>query len=106
MYGDNNANIDFPSGYEILKQAASGTPASASSLQSVASCSSFASQGTVLSGQQVQAGTIQVILFKTSTGQCVKFAPEFQGVASNNGTGQVVFVGYYAISNAAGVFAY
>lgn len=101
MQDDNNGNIVFPYGYQIVSNT-QGDPANA--LAAYPNCASFASQGTTISSAQIQSTPIGVLLFKTQSGRCVKFSPEPNEQLAQNGS--VTLVGLYEISDNAGFFLY
>jgi hypothetical protein len=94
------SEISFPYGYDIISTSSS-PPAGPSPLVGVTSCSGFTSEGTLM--PMPAAGTyITVIEFMTSTaGVCVKLSPQVQTIGSGPD-----LLGYYAVSNSSGAFAY
>ena len=95
--------IDFPYGYDVLQSGNTGHDPTL--LSGITDCSSFTSQGTVL---QLNPYAVPLppmpflILFKTSTGACVKWYLQMQ--SADNGSPS--WVGLYAVSDSAGKFAY
>lgn len=106
---DTDGGVKFPYGYDVIAAASTlgGMPQPLTTLQAIATCASFTSQGTVLTDAAIQ--TAGVILFKTSTGACVKFAvqSDVEQTAINGGilNGHTL-VGFYAVSDSSGNFSY
>lgn len=99
-----NRDIVFPNGYQVVTGNASGSAGTPQLLVGIANCASFSSQGTSLDAATLQTPGI-VVLFKTASGACVKFTPE-QNEQFLDQNGNATLVGFYALSDASGNFAY
>lgn len=99
--------VAFQYGYQIVSTGLVNGAGPLDALHSITSCTSFASQGTVLPSSILSGPQITAMLFKTHDGRCVKFAslPNEQTVSGFSG-GVTALVGYDEISDTNGIFAY